>query len=96
MSTNPRYPHDCQFCIFLGCKGKIDVYWCKSNLIPSLDSVIGRYGAEPYQYTSSHPPEAFANPAEFLERAKEYYPDQWYCFALEEAAKQKLYTRNVQ
>lgn len=97
MTVKPKFTHDCERCVFLGhvksrlepedeSQEAIDIYWCKSPRIQSLDSVIGRYSCDGPDYYSSHPPEAFAGPEEYLARA-----GRWYLFALVQAARKGLY-----
>lgn len=93
ITAKPKFAHDCERCVFLGRidseneSEAIDIYWCKSPTIQSLDSVIGRYSCDSSDYYSSHPPEAFAGPEEYLTRA-----GRWYLFALVQAARKGLYT----
>lgn len=91
----PRYTHDCEKCVYLGtvyaerendCKNYIDCYWCKNERYPSLTSVIGRYGSDGPEYSSSLPPEAFAAGNDYLMMA-----DRWYLFALFRATVLGLY-----
>ncbi len=46
--ADPRYPHDCDHCIYLGQWEEYDLYVCKSrnkNPIEDIDTtIIGRYG----------------------------------------------------
>jgi len=93
MTTKPKFIHDCSQCIFLGSSVSdrnknmsVDVYWCKSSTMPSMDSVLGRYGNKGHEYFSSHPPEAMAGPEEYLTIA-----DKWYLFALIQATRKGLY-----
>ncbi len=91
-NMEPRYRHDCDACVYLGRftndVGSRDLYWCKSRSHPNLDSVIRRYGNDGREYTSYHPPEAFAGtPEQHLEAFGE-----WYAVALMRAAQRGLYT----
>lgn len=79
----PQFTHDCDKCVFLGeytkaGESSVDLYYCPDIHRPSLASFISRYGNRGSQYTSSHPPEAFADGCmpsawekELIKRAKE-------------------------
>lgn len=94
--NKPHHTHDCDKCVYLGSvyakrnndfpKEYIDCYWCVKELYPSLTSVIGRFGSDGPDYSSSHPPEAFADPNDYLMIA-----DRWYLFALLRATELGLY-----
>lgn len=91
--AKPKYTQDCDRCVFLGQVQPrndgdkiIDVYWCKSNTSPSLDSILGRYGDKGPEYASSHPPSGFAGPQTYLAHA-----ERWYLFALVQAALRGLW-----
>lgn len=92
MDKKPRHTHDCEKCIFLGRSddskegAQIDVYWCVSPSMRSLDSVIGRFGSDGPDYFSSHPPEAMSDPSGYLDIAK-----RWYLFALAKATLLGIY-----
>lgn len=77
----PRFIHDCDHCTFLGHFEKdgmpVDLYYHAKDY-PSLADLLARYGDEPWEYASSHPPEGFADgvmprpwEVETVRRAKE-------------------------
>lgn len=91
-----NYKHDCNKCIHLYSSNDteyvldsfFDIYWCKNPRYPNLDSVIARYGNKNYEYISTHPPEAFADPD------PDHYVKQennWYRLALKLAKEKGLY-----
>ena len=47
---NPRYPHDCNRCVFLGYHGKYDLYVCIGKVSIST-TIIARYGIEGDYYS---------------------------------------------
>jgi hypothetical protein len=81
-----RKKHDCSACVFLGVFDQYDLYWCKS-FDRTLDAVIARYGDEPQEYRSFHPPKAFAFPVPAR---------NWYVEALKRAQKAGLYDPKTQ
>jgi hypothetical protein len=54
----PRYQHDCDDCVFLGCDASFDLYWHPSGN-PEMRTVIARFGNEGPEYHSGM---AFAAP----------------------------------
>jgi hypothetical protein len=46
----PRYVHDCKSCVFLGCFGEYDLYYCPQG--GKIPTVVARYGDKPPQYSS--------------------------------------------
>lgn len=95
----PVHQHDCDRCVYLGTinrdrfgddvdGNKIDCYWCKSPSSPNLDSVIGRFGSNGPDYSSSLPPEAFAMGDEYLINA-----ERWYLYAILQATLKGLYKK---
>ena len=77
-----KFQHDCDHCVSLGdheAEGHhVELYYCAKEHTPALSSLIARYGNEPGDYASSHPPEAFADgvqssewAAEVIKRARE-------------------------
>ena len=54
MIDNPRFVHDCDGCIFLGCHKEYDVYYCSGEMSSKErgGSVILRYGDEGPEYSS--------------------------------------------
>lgn len=88
--NGPQHEHDSECCTFLGRHGKVDIWWCekKGNRVSmSLTSVLGRYGSDGPEYASSHPPQAFAEPIDYL-----YAAEGWYHQALSRAKKENLLT----
>jgi hypothetical protein len=88
------FKHDCKKCVSLGStptktRERVDLYWCISPSMSSLASVIGRYGNEGYEYAASHPPEAFADPKEYIGRN-----EIWYRVAMSRAIEKGLYKGN--
>jgi hypothetical protein len=79
---HPRYQHDCQKCKYLGQFEEYDFYWCKSHNLPTLDSILARYGSDGPEYLSSHPPGAFCGESN-------QFP--WYVEILKRAEKEGLY-----
>lgn len=73
---SPVYVHNCNKCIFLGTvdseNTKMDLYWCVSNTMRSLDSLIARYGNEGSNYASYHPPDAFAYPEQATQQLRRH------------------------
>lgn len=53
INSQPRYIHDCDNCLFLGCSKEFDAYWCQDSTSIAGGSVIARYGSEGPQYLSS-------------------------------------------
>lgn len=52
MTTEPRFIHDCEACIYLGQHHKYDLYLCPNERHPT---VIGRFGNEGPDYGSGLP-----------------------------------------
>ena len=51
----PKWIHDCDKCIYLGTIFKeFDLYICRDNKFPDLDSYLIRYGDEGSEYLSIH------------------------------------------
>jgi hypothetical protein len=48
--SNPRFPHHCEGCVFLGIFREHDLYFCEQGMQPSVNA---RYGATESEYTSS-------------------------------------------
>jgi hypothetical protein len=94
MAQKPIYTHDCDKCVYLGTyenrrhgySEQIDCYWCAKPDFPRLSSILGRYGSDGPQYSSSMPPEAFAYSQDYLITA-----EGWYLFALLQATLRGLY-----
>jgi hypothetical protein len=53
IASKPRYIHDCDNCLFLGCYKEFDIYWCQGSSSFAGGSVIARYGSEGRKYSSS-------------------------------------------
>ena len=53
MISKPRFTHDCDGCLFLGCYREHDVYFCPNCESFCGGSVILRYGDEGREYSSS-------------------------------------------
>jgi hypothetical protein len=95
MKESPKFQHDCDRCTYLGTvqnKGGhfFDLYWCANASHPALSSVLCRYGSEGPEYSSSHPPEAFAGPEEFIALSKQY--ERPYIHAMARAVRMGLYS----
>lgn len=88
----PQYEHDCNACKFLGTytfqeegytyMGTTDLYYCANKEHPSLSSLLARYSDEASEYTSSHPPEAFA---------KGYEAPEWVRILISRAREAGVY-----
>jgi len=85
--SKPRYTHDCSSCTPLGTHHQYDLYWCVNPRHRKLDSILARFGDEPYEYISHHPPGCFAGPPKVRE---------WYQVALKRAEKAGLYDPKTQ
>lgn len=91
----PQHKHNCTRCVYLGTvydranekRNPIDCYWCASPTKETLCSVLGRYGSEGSEYMSSHSPEAFSGPCEYLTQ----FAERWYLFSLLQASMLGLY-----
>lgn len=47
-----RFTHDCSSCVHLGGDEQHDFYFCASPTNPILDTVIARFGNQPWEYAS--------------------------------------------
>lgn len=79
--TSPRFRHDCDNCLFFGQCGELDLYVClnkhnwKRPENSNIDSMLLRAGNVPSNYYSFHPPEAFADPKDFVKQMEKSYPE---------------------
>ena len=48
----PRYLHDCTMCVFLGSHGRYDVWICRNEGRPDLDSLIARRSGDGSDFCS--------------------------------------------
>lgn len=94
----PRFRHDCESCLFFGNCGELDLYVCLSKRSwkrdhPNLDSMILRAGNVPNDYYSFHPPDAFADPKDFVKQMEKNYPE--YIELLKRYKEAGLYKGNL-
>ena len=52
-ASKPRYVHDCDNCLFLGCYRDFDVYWCQDSTSIDGGSIIARNSDLGPDYQSS-------------------------------------------
>lgn len=99
-SQSPMFIHDCDRCIFLGhvktkdqsYGGEWDLWWCPKDSVPgaaNTSSVICRYGNEGHEYSSSLPPECFAEPELVIALARQH--ERPYILNMAMAVKAGLY-----
>lgn len=74
-----EFPHTCPACVPLGSfedpeEGHLDLYWHVKRPGRGADSLLARYGSEPEEYISWHPPAAFADPTNLF-RHHAWYPE---------------------
>lgn len=96
--SKPQFEHDCDSCIYLGTYSDyssgnprakhVDCYWCNigKEENSALASILGRYSSAGPDYSSSHPPEAFASGQDYL-----HYAQAWYLFSIVQAIRAGLY-----
>ncbi len=82
-----RFTHDCDKCVSLGTFHQYDLYWCVNSNNRKLDSILARFGDEPHEYKSHHPPGCFSGPPQARE---------WYQTALKRAEEKGLYDPKTQ
>ena len=47
----PRYEHDCDRCVFLGCWFESDLYYCEQRTV-GIPTVLARHSGQDFDYTS--------------------------------------------